>query len=71
MTYNPKVQYIPELPPQRETRVGIYSRVNSNNMDQLNNLTSQISDLTRMVATVPRWLLVDIYIDIASSKTGS
>ncbi len=71
MTYNPKVQYIPELPPQRETRVGIYSRVSSNSMDQLNSLTSQISDLTRMVATVPRWLLVDIYIDIASSKTGS
>ena len=40
-------------------------------MDQLNSLTFQISALTRMVASVPRWLLVDIYIDIASSKTGS
>lgn len=71
MTYNAKVQYIPTLPPQRETRVGIYSRVSSNSMDQLNSLTSQISDFTRMVASIPRWLLVDIYIDIASSKTGS
>ena len=71
LTYNPKVQFIPARPPQRETRVGIYSRVSSNSMDQLNSLTSQISALTRMVASVPRWLLVDIYIDIASSKTGS
>ena len=71
LTYNPKVQYIPALPPQRETRVGIYSRVSSNSMDQLNSLTSQVSALTRMVASVPRWLLVDAYIDIASSKTGS
>lgn len=71
LTYNPKVQFIPARPPQRETRVGIYSRVSSNSTDQLNSLTSQISALTRMVASVPKWLLVDIYIDIASSKTGS
>lgn len=69
--YNPKAQFIPARPPQRETRFGIYSRVSSNSMDQLNSLTSQISALTRMVASVPRWLLVDVYIDIASSKTGS
>lgn len=68
---NPKVQFIPARPPKRETRVGIYSRISSNSMDQLNSLTSQISALTRTVASVPKWLLVDIYIDIASSKTGS
>ncbi|NLA57956.1 MAG: hypothetical protein GX855_03500 [Firmicutes bacterium] len=39
-------------------------------MDQLNGLTSQISALARTVASVPKWLLVDNYIDIASSKTG-
>ena len=71
LIYNPKVQFIPARPPQRETRVGIYSRVSSNSMDQLNDLTSEISSLTRMVASVSRWLLVDVYIDIASSKTGS
>lgn len=71
LTYNPKVQFIPARPPQRETRVGIYSRVSSNSTDQLNCLTSQISALKRMVASVPKWLLVDIYIDIASSKTDS
>ena len=71
MTYNPRVQFIPARPPKREIRVAIYSRVSSNSMDQLNSLTAQISALTRMIASVPKWLLVDIYIDIASSKTGS
>ena len=68
LIYNPKVQFIPAWPSQRETRVGIYSRVSSNNMDQLNSLTSQISALTRMVASVPRWLLVDVYIEILIAK---
>ncbi len=71
MTYNKKVQFIPARPPKREKHVAIYSRVSSNSMDQLNSLTAQISALTRMVASVPEWLLVDTYIDIASSKTGS
>ena len=70
LIYKSKVQILLTRPPQRETRVGIYSRVSSNSMDQLNSLTSQISALTRMVASVPGWLLVDVYIDIASSKTG-
>ena len=71
MTYNKKVQFIPARPPKRERPVAIYSRVSSNSMDQLNSLTAQISALTRMVASVPEWLLVDTYIDIASSKAGS
>lgn len=71
LTYNPKIHYIPALPPQRETHVGIYSRVHSNSMEQLNSLISEVSSLTRMVALVPKWLLADVYIDIASSKTGS
>ncbi len=71
MTNNSKVHFIPPRPPKREKRVGIYCRVSSNSAEQLNSLTAQVSALTRMVATVPKWLLVDIYIDIASSKTGS
>ena len=71
LIYNPKVQFIPARLPKSEIRVAIYSRVSSNSMDQLNSLTAQISALTRIVASVPKWLLVDIYIDIASSKTGS
>lgn len=71
MTYNPKVHFIPAKPPKREKRVGIYCRVSTNDTEQLNSLTIQVSALTRLVAATPQWLLVDVYIDIASSKTGS
>lgn len=37
----------------------------------MNGLSNQISHFVRIVSTVPQWLLVDAYIDIASSKTGS
>ncbi|MEG1502489.1 MAG: recombinase family protein [Synergistaceae bacterium] len=37
----------------------------------MNSLTAQISGLTRLVATVDTWRLVDVYIDIASSKSKS
>lgn len=71
MTYNPKVHVIPAKPPKREKRVGIYCRVSTNDTDQLNSLAAQVSALTRLVAATPRWLLVDVYMDIASSKTGA
>lgn len=71
MTYNPKVHFIPAKPPKREKRVGIYCRVSTNDTEQLNSLTIQVSALTRLVAATPSWLLVDIYMDIASSKTGA
>jgi site-specific DNA recombinase len=68
---NKRIHYIPPLPPKREKRVGIYCRVSTNSADQLKSLTAQVSALTRMTAVNPKWLLVDVYIDIASSKTGS
>lgn len=71
MTDNPKVHFIPPRPLKREKSVGIYCRVSSNSAEQLNSMTAQVSALTRMVATVPQWFLVDIYMDIAPSKTGS
>ena len=71
MPYNPKIHFIPPLPPKREKRVGIYCRVSSNSAEQLKSLTAQVSALTRLTAAIPQWLLSDIYIDIASSKTGS
>lgn len=71
MSDNPRVHFIPAKPPKREKRVGIYCRVSSNSADQLNSLTAQVSALTRLTAAVPQWLLVDVYMDIASSKTGS
>ena len=71
MPNNPKVHYIPANPPKREKRVGIYCRVSINSMEQLQSLTTQVSHLTRLTATVPQWLLSDVYMDIATSKTGS
>ncbi len=65
------IHYIPPLPPKREKRVGIYCRVSTNSADQLKSLTAQVSALTRLTAANPKWLLMDVYIDIASSKTGS
>lgn len=68
---NKRIHFIPPLPPKREKRVGIYCRVSTNNAEQLKSLSAQISALTRLTAANPKWLLVDVYIDIASSKTGS
>ncbi len=71
MADNKTIHFIPPLPPKREKRVGIYCRVSTNSADQLKSLTAQVSALTRLTAANPKWLLVDVYIDIASSKTGS
>lgn len=71
MADNKTIHFIPPLPPKREKRVGIYCRVSTNSADQLKSLVAQVSALTRLTAANPKWLLVDVYIDIASSKTGS
>ncbi len=71
MDDNKTIHFIPPLPPKREKRVGIYCRVSTNSTEQLKSLTAQISALTRLTSANPKWLLVDVYTDIASSKTGS
>ena len=71
MPDNKTIHFIPPLPPKREKRVGIYCRVSTSSADQLKSLTAQVSALTRLTAANPKWLLVDVYIDITSSKTGS
>ena len=63
-----KVNYIPAARPLRHKKVGIYCRVSTNDMEQLNSLTNQISALTRLVSSVDEWKLVDCYIDIALAK---
>lgn len=65
------VHYILANPIKQEKGVGIYCRVSSNSADQLKSLTAQISALTRITSVNPKWLLVDVYTDIASSKPGS
>ena len=71
MPNNPKVHYIPANSAKREKRVGIYCRVSTNSTEQLQSLVAQVSHLTRLTATIPQWLLSDVYMDIATSKTGS
>ena len=71
MSENSTVHFIPPKPHKREKRVGIYCRVSTNSVDQLKSLTAQVSALTRLTAATPQWLLVDVYMDIASSKIGS
>jgi len=71
MSDNKTIHFIPPLPPKLKKRVGIYCRVSTSSADQLKSLTAQVSALTRLTAANPKWLLVDVYIDIASSKTGS
>ena len=66
-----KIITLPPTTKPKISRVGIYCRVSSNSMEQLKSLTAQISGLTRFVAANPNWILADVYIDIASAKTGS
>lgn len=70
MPNNPIVRYIPPTP-KREKRVGIYCRVSTNSMEQLQSLTAQVSHLTRLTASMLQWILTDVYMDIATSKTAS
>ncbi len=71
MAENTRIHFIPPKPPKREKRVGIYCRVSSSSTEQLKSLTAQVSALTRLTAATPQWLLVDVYMDIASGKAGS
>lgn len=59
MQENSKIYFIPPKPPKREKRVGIYCRVSTNSVDQLKSLKTQVSELTRLTAATPQWLLVD------------
>ena len=70
MRENSKIHFIPPVP-KREKRVGIYCRVSTNSAEQLQSLTAQVSHLTRLTAAMPQWLLSDVYMDVATSKTGS
>lgn len=70
MRENSRIHFIPPIP-KREEKVGIYCRVSTNSAEQLQSLTAQVSHLTKLTAAIPQWLLADIYMDIATSKTGS
>lgn len=66
-----KVRVIPPRISEPVKHVVIYARVSSNSMEQLESLKAQISGLVGFVSGYNNWKLVDIHIDIASSKKGS
>lgn len=66
-----KVRVIPANTNEPIRHVVIYARVSSNSMEQLDSLKAQISGLTKFLSGQRNWKLVDIHIDIASSKKGS
>ncbi|KUO53600.1 MAG: resolvase [Desulfitibacter sp. BRH_c19] len=70
MSGNSKIHFIPAMP-KREKRVAIYARVSTNDAEQLKSLAVQVSAFTRLVASTPQWLLVDVYMDTASGKSGT
>lgn len=70
MSGSPKIHFIPAVP-KREKRVAIYARVSTNDAEQLKSLSVQVSAFTRLVASTLQWLLVDVYMDVASGKAGT
>ena len=64
----PIVHYIPARNIRLDHNVAIYCRVSTSSREQLDSLSEQVSALTRMVASVDQWRLVDVFIDIASAK---
>ncbi len=48
--------------------VGIYCRVSTGEKSRLYGLAAQIVALTRAVANIEKWKLIDTFIDIASAK---
>lgn len=66
-----KVRVIPANTNEPMKHVVIYARVSSNTTEQLDSLKAQVSGLTKFVSVHNNWKLVDIHIDIASSKKGS
>lgn len=70
MSNRKQVHFIPPIP-KREIKVGIYCRVSTNSAEQLQSLTTQVSHLTKLTASMSQWLLADVYMDVATSRTGS
>ncbi len=66
-----KVWYIPAKNDRLDKNVGIYCRVSTNEREQLNSLSAQVSALTRAISNVEQWKLSDTFIDIASAKSES
>ncbi|HEL1183235.1 TPA: recombinase family protein [Streptococcus equi subsp. zooepidemicus] len=55
----------------KDYAVGIYARVSTNRKEQIENLAIQVSGLTRLASAHRTWFVADIFIDVASAKTGA
>lgn len=55
----------------KDDAVGIYARVSTIHKAQMDSLSAQISELTRLAAAHRTRFVVDVFIDAASAKTGS
>ena len=48
-----KVHFIPPKSQKQDKRVGIYCRVSTNSLEQLQSLAAQVSHLTKITAATP------------------
>ena len=55
----------------KDYAVGIYARVSTSHKAQMDSLSAQVSGLTRLAAVHRTWFVADVFIDVASAKTGS
>lgn len=55
----------------KDYAVGIYARVSTSYKAQMDSLSAQVSGLTRLAAAHRIWFVADVFIDVASAKTGS
>ncbi len=55
----------------KDYAVGIYTRVSTSHKAQMDSLSTQVSGLTRLAAAHRTWFVADVFIDVASAKTGS
>lgn len=65
------VQFIPAKPNHEITPVAIYCRVSTADAAQLDSLSNQVSALTNYASNFDEWKLVDAYVEVSTSKTGS
>ncbi|SFE37926.1 recombinase family protein [Peptostreptococcus sp. D1] len=55
----------------KDYAVGIYARVSTNRKEQMESLSTQVSGLTRLAVAHRTWFVADIFLDVASAKTGT
>ena len=55
----------------KDYAVGIYARVSTSHKAQIDSLAAQVSGLMRLAAAHRTWFVSDVFIDVASAKTGT